>query len=61
MGDMSIVSDKETVREHARLGGFPANSISEVMAIVTPQPPNELTRPRYPIQLTTFLQQIKPG
>jgi hypothetical protein len=31
-----IASDEETVRQHARLGGFPANRISEVMAIIDP-------------------------
>jgi hypothetical protein len=31
-----IAPDEETVREHARLGGFPANSIAEVKAIIDP-------------------------
>ena len=28
--------DEEMVREHARQGGFPANSVSEVKAIIDP-------------------------
>ena len=31
-----IAPDRETVLEHARLGGFPANSISEVRSIMDP-------------------------
>jgi hypothetical protein len=31
-----IAPDKETIREHARRGGFPAEVISEVVAIVDP-------------------------
>ena len=31
-----IAPDEETVREHARLGGFPANSVTEVKAIIDP-------------------------
>jgi hypothetical protein len=31
-----IAPDAETVREHARKGGFPANSVSEVRAIIDP-------------------------
>lgn len=31
-----IAPDEETVREHARLGGFPVNSVSEVKAIIDP-------------------------
>ena len=31
-----IAPDAETVREHARLGGFPANSVSEVKSIIDP-------------------------
>lgn len=31
-----IAPDEETVREHARLGGFPANSVAEVKAIIDP-------------------------
>ncbi len=29
-------ADAETVREHARLGGFPANSVEEVKEIIDP-------------------------
>jgi hypothetical protein len=31
-----IANDEEMVREHAKLGGFPANSVSEVRAIIDP-------------------------
>ena len=31
-----IADDEETVREHARLGGFPANSVSLVTTIIDP-------------------------
>lgn len=35
-----IAPDEETVREHARRGGFPANSISEVKAMIDPTTAN---------------------
>jgi hypothetical protein len=28
--------DAEVVREHARLGGFPANSVEEVRTVISP-------------------------
>ena len=31
-----IAPDEEMVREHARLGGFPANRVSEVVTIIDP-------------------------
>jgi len=31
-----IAPNEEMVREHARLGGFPANRISEIKAIIDP-------------------------
>jgi hypothetical protein len=31
-----IAPDKDTVRQHAQQGGFPANAISEVRAIIDP-------------------------
>ena len=31
-----IAPDEETIREHARQGGFPANRISEVKSIIDP-------------------------
>ncbi|WP_221392617.1 DUF4242 domain-containing protein [Dyadobacter sp. NIV53] len=31
-----IAPDKEMILEHARQGGFPANSVSEVSAIIDP-------------------------
>ena len=31
-----IAPNEEMVREHARLGGFPANSVSKVMAMIDP-------------------------
>jgi len=31
-----IATNEEAVREHARLGGFPANKISEVVTIIDP-------------------------
>lgn len=31
-----IAQNEEMVREHAKLGGFPANSISKVSAIIDP-------------------------
>jgi len=31
-----IAPDEEMVREHAKQGGFPANSVSQVMAVIDP-------------------------
>ncbi|HEY4063819.1 MAG TPA: DUF4242 domain-containing protein [Puia sp.] len=31
-----IASNKEMVREHAKRGGFPVNSVSEVSAVIDP-------------------------
>ena len=31
-----IAPNAELIREHARLGGFPANSVSQVMSIIDP-------------------------
>jgi hypothetical protein len=31
-----IAPDEETVREHARMGGFPANSVSKVLRTIDP-------------------------
>ena len=31
-----IAPDEKTVREHARMGGFPANRVSRVMAVIDP-------------------------
>lgn len=31
-----IAPDEETVREHARQGGFPANSVSQVVEVIDP-------------------------
>ncbi|WP_415756865.1 DUF4242 domain-containing protein [Pseudomonas sp. LT1P18] len=31
-----IAPNAELIREHARLGGFPANSVSQVMNIIDP-------------------------
>ncbi len=31
-----ISPDKETIEEHARLGGFPANKISQIINIIDP-------------------------
>lgn len=31
-----IAPNEETVREHARLGGFPANSVAEVKTMIDP-------------------------
>ncbi len=31
-----IAPDEEMVREHARLGGFPANSVARVVRIIDP-------------------------
>ncbi len=31
-----IAPDEETVRRHAQLGGFPANTVAEVKAIIDP-------------------------
>ena len=31
-----IAPDAELIREHARLGGFPANSISEIRSMIDP-------------------------
>jgi hypothetical protein len=32
-----VAPDEATVREHAKLGGFPANSVSEVTTIISPE------------------------
>jgi hypothetical protein len=32
-----IAPSEEMVREHARLGGFPANSVSQVTTIISPE------------------------
>jgi hypothetical protein len=31
-----IAPDEATVREHARLGGFPANRVSQVISVIDP-------------------------
>ena len=31
-----IAPDKNTVRKHAQMGGFPANSISQILAVIDP-------------------------
>lgn len=31
-----IAPDEKTVREHAKQGGFPANSVSEVRSVINP-------------------------
>lgn len=31
-----IAPDEETVRQHARLGGFPANSVAQVRRVIDP-------------------------
>ena len=31
-----IAPDEETVRQHAQMGGFPANSIAEVRGVIDP-------------------------
>lgn len=31
-----LAPDEATVREHARLGGFPANSVAQVRAVIDP-------------------------
>jgi hypothetical protein len=31
-----IAPDEETVLEHARLGGFPANSVAQVRRVIDP-------------------------
>jgi Protein of unknown function (DUF4242) len=31
-----LAPDADTVREHARLGGFPANRVSQVSAVISP-------------------------
>ena len=38
-----IAENKETVREHARLGDFPINTISEVKAVIDPLNSNPCT------------------
>jgi hypothetical protein len=32
-----VASNEEMVREHAKLGGFPANSVSQVTTIISPE------------------------
>ena len=41
-----IAPDAETVREHARLGGFPANSIEEITSIIDPTTAEAVTAMR---------------
>jgi hypothetical protein len=36
-----VAEDEETIREHARRGGFPANVVSEVKTIFDPTTGNE--------------------
>ncbi len=31
-----IAPNEEIIREHARLGGFPANQVSEIVAVIDP-------------------------
>jgi hypothetical protein len=40
-----IAPDEEQVREHARLGGFPANSVARVMTVIDRPRPNEVLQP----------------
>ncbi len=37
-----IAESEELIREHARLGGFPVNSVSEVKAVIDPMTSNLL-------------------
>jgi len=37
-----IAENEETIREHARLGNFPINSVAEVRAIIDPVTSNPL-------------------
>jgi hypothetical protein len=39
-----IAANEELIREHARQGGFPANRISEVHAIIDPTTAESATR-----------------
>ena len=39
-----IAPNEELIREHARLGGFPANRISEVRAVIDPTTADSQTR-----------------
>jgi predicted Rdx family selenoprotein len=39
-----IATNEELIREHARQGGFPANRISEVRAIIYPTTAESTTR-----------------
>ena len=39
-----IAPDEQTVREHARQGGFPANSVSEVKTVIDPTTAESGTR-----------------
>lgn len=38
-----IAPNEEMVREHARQGGFPANAVSEVVAVIDPTTAEEIT------------------
>ena len=33
---LTTTSDEAAVREHARLGGFPANTVSRIRAVIDP-------------------------
>ena len=39
-----VAPNEEIIREHARQGGFPANRISEVRAVIDPTTAESLTR-----------------
>jgi hypothetical protein len=41
-----IAPDEEAVREHARRGGFPADRISEVSAVIDPTSAEAVSHPR---------------
>jgi predicted Rdx family selenoprotein len=43
-GIVYITANEELIREHARQGGFPANRISEVHAIIDPTTAESPTR-----------------
>jgi Protein of unknown function (DUF4242) len=40
-----LAPDEETVREHARQGGFPANRVSRVRAVIDPTTAEQEERP----------------
>ena len=55
-----IAPDEEMVREHARQGGFPANSVAEVKSIIDPTTAEASSFPRVPGGVTRVGASRRP-